>query len=65
MNQGGFYTPNYSRPRHSTSGATKTNTKLHNLANALQNAHANNTGQTGSSSAKHSHTQGSRSDSGA
>jgi hypothetical protein len=41
----------YSAPRSSTANKTKTNTKLHNLANALQNAHSNKSNQTGSHSA--------------
>jgi hypothetical protein len=39
--------PHFSAPRYSTANKTKTNTKLHNLANALQNAHANKSNQTG------------------
>ena len=38
----------YRQPRHSTASSTKTTTRLHNLSNALQAAHASMTGQTGS-----------------
>jgi hypothetical protein len=57
VNQGGFspgYMPRYTQPRSSTANRTKTNTntKLHNLANALQKTHPFTANSTGPQSAK-------------
>jgi hypothetical protein len=58
MNQGGYnsgYTPNYRQPRHSTANGTKAHTKLHMLANALQEnsqAHKSKSSSTQTTSAQ-------------